>query len=96
MICTDHESCIKACEACIEACLQEEGAARAECIRRCRDCIDLCRLVGVLAARKSPLPTEVQAICKKACEACAQACGVGGDPTCQACAQACRACAAGC
>lgn len=94
--CNEHESCIKACEACIEACLREEGPGRAECIRRCRDCIDLCSLVALLTARNSPLLADARALCKKACEACAEACGVDDDPTCLACAEACRACAAGC
>lgn len=94
--CHNHDECIRACEACIEACLKEGGQAQAECIRRCRDCIDLCHLVALLEARQSPLAAEARALCKKACEACAAVCDAEGDEACRACAKACQACAAGC
>ncbi len=91
------DECAAACEVCATACLSEADIDKmAACIRLDRDCADLCRLVAMLATRKSTLTPSLAAVVVEACESCADECERHEMEHCKACAKACRECARQC
>lgn len=93
-----REHCIKACNACLQAC--RECAVRGdcpECDRACLTCIETCRTCVALLEFDSPLAKEMCRVCEEACKQCADECIKMRDmPHARRCAEECRKCQDAC
>ena len=96
-ICSD---CASLCHACYAHCAEQVAAGKkghAESMKLCLDCGEICDLCAKLAARNGPTLAEVQKLCAKTCEKCAEACGKFEDNKLMSdCAEQCRKCAKHC
>ncbi|WLV25224.1 four-helix bundle copper-binding protein [Aciduricibacillus chroicocephali] len=91
------QNCVKTCNICFEACLNEEHVEMmADCIRLDRECAEVCSLLGQFVSRGSQFTTELAGLCAKVCEACGNECKKHNHEHCQRCAQICFACAEEC
>ncbi|WP_215115818.1 four-helix bundle copper-binding protein [Exiguobacterium sp. s80] len=94
---TELNACIMACNACFDACLNEEHVAHmAGCIRLDRDCADICGLLRQAIARNSSNVSVLAKACIEICRACAKECAGHDHDHCQKCAEACEVCATAC
>ncbi|WP_331248193.1 four-helix bundle copper-binding protein [Evansella clarkii] len=91
------EDCLRACNQCYDACLEEEDISHLrDCIRTDRECANICELALEAIASNSPLMKEVISLCAKSCRLCQEECEKHDHQHCQMCAQACMECAEFC
>ncbi len=90
---TTLADCIRACEYCATACLNEDDVQKlTDCIRLDRDCADLCNLSLKFLSRESSQVYAAVELCKKTCSQCAMECENHEHDHCVKCAEACRKC----
>lgn len=100
----EMQDCIDACMTChgmceqtMSHCLQMGGDAPVGIMRALMDCAETTRLCADMMMRRSPLATEMCALCATACDMCAEACmSMPDDEQMMHCAEACRRCADSC
>src|SRR5450759_528651 len=89
--------CLRACNECASACLQEDQPKpRVHCISLDLECADICRLAAASIARGGEHMKAICALCAKACESCRAECGKHSMEHCKRCAEACKHCAEAC
>lgn len=93
--------CAAHCEACADACLEENDGNLIRCIRLDLDCAEICAATAKVVSRAgaSGAPwLELLEVCEAACRACAEECEGHADmhEHCRACAEACRRCERAC
>ncbi|UCZ55390.1 four-helix bundle copper-binding protein [Bacillus shivajii] len=88
------EDCVRACNQCYDACLEEEHIDHMrECIRTDRECADFCTLTLKAITTNSPFLKDMLALCAKICRACEKECSKHDHDHCKVCAEACHTCA---
>ena len=92
----DMKSCIEACVACHEACMETTARLRMQGpgdegqIGALLDCADLCRLTASFVGRDSPLHAMACALCAESCQRAARDCERLDDEGARRVAVACR------
>ncbi len=88
-------SCVRACEECIKACLNERDNVQFKyCIELCKDNIDVCAQSERLLQRGSEIAYQFLALCEEVCRKCAKECRRHAQQEyCLKCAEVCLACA---
>lgn len=100
----EMQECVEACLAChsmceetMSYCLQQGGRMDAQIMRALMDCTEMTRLCADMIMRRSPMTTDMCAMCARACEMCAEACkAMPDDAQLTKCAEMCRRCAQTC
>ena len=98
------QECVEACLAChstceetMSYCLQQGGQMDAQIMRALMDCSDTTRMCADMMMRRSPISTEMCALCARACDLCAEACRtMPDDAQLTKCAESCHKCAEMC
>lgn len=94
------QDCVKQCNHCATACLEENKAAMLiHCIRLDWDCADICELTVAFISRSSENKIPLIEHCVRVCERCAVECekhAAQGMDHCRDCANSCRSCMAAC
>lgn len=89
--------CVEACMNCSYQCLLEDDVKKmVECIRLDRECAAICKYTADAIIVDAPHKSDVLALCRKICLACAEECSKHDNDHCQKCAEACRRCADAC
>lgn len=91
-------NCVRACEMCAIACLQEkEVDMLRECIRLNMDCAAICELSAKFMIRESRFHVDICRLCADICQACAEECDRHQHMShCKECSKTCRECAEAC
>ncbi|MFE9901734.1 four-helix bundle copper-binding protein [Streptomyces achromogenes] len=89
--------CHSICEETMSSCMQKGGQQQMQIMRALMDCSETTRMCADMMMRRSPMHTDMCALCAKACDMCAEACtAMPDDQQMMRCAEACRRCAETC
>jgi hypothetical protein len=90
-------NCHSICEETMSSCMQQGGQQQMQVMRALMDCSETTRMCADMMMRRSPMHTDMCALCAKACDMCAEACTtMPDDQQLTRCAEACRRCAETC
>lgn len=85
--------CVRACETCTDACLNEDNVKMvADCIKLNIDCADTCSLGIRLLSRNSGISESIISMCADICAKCAEECETHDHDHCKKSAEICRNC----